>query len=256
MDRDRHLAVTDAAHLDPVGSPRRRTDRAAHHAGIAAIAAEPADPDRRRASPRRPARRRNAELAGHVEAARTAAATHRLDQHAGRSATANAQRFDQQGVGRNLGFEIAEIAKVVNRHDFVTGKAGGDDIAEYRGGDIAAGAAVAAKAAKPESERGGRPLGRGDPAADVDSARSAAAANRLGDHAVAARAAGKGVAGARQRDDPAVARPAAEAADADRSAARGAGRQRDRSGHIEAARTATAADGLGGDTGRFSPVVW
>src|SRR5690606_24410434 len=110
--------------------------------------------------------------------------TDRLDQHAGRAAGAQALLADHQIRKVRLGLRAFEQRQVEHRRRGVGFEAGRDDIAVDRRGDVAAIAAVAAEPAEAEPDAARIALRRGEPAADVDAALAAAAADRLHGDAV------------------------------------------------------------------------
>ena len=90
-----------------------------------------------------------------------------------------------------------------------------------------------------------------NPAGDVEAARAAAAADRLGEHAVAALALSVGRAGDADVDRAGRAAAAARAADPDVDSAGAGSGAADRSSDVEAAGAAAAAERLGDDAARL-----
>ena len=129
---------------------------------VAAAAARAADPDGNAAGAGAGA----VDRTGDVEAARAAAAAQRLGDDAARIVAQ--RRSGDQEIGRN-----GDVAIDVDR-------------------DVVGVAAEPARAADPDIDRAGALAGKRDAGRDVEPASAAAAADRLGQHAVAVVAAGIG----------------------------------------------------------------
>ena len=218
------------------------------------------------------------ESAGDVEGARAAAAADRLGDEAGRliamsgdrfsagvdpigiaataarSAKANANRAARDAADRQIAVDVerARAAAAAGRLDEDAARLvaqrldGVIDVA----GDRIARAAAAARTAEADRNAERRRSAESQIAADVEAARTAAAADRLDDHAVGLVAMGQDGAVGRTDDHAAGTRAAARSAKADRDSARESARGLDIAADIIAARSAAAADRLDNDAGR------
>src|SRR5205085_9564052 len=130
--------------------------------------------DRGRAARAGAADGRDRHGAGDVYAACAAAAANRLDQDAGGTAAAEALLAHHQVGIIVFSLRTLQQRQVEHRNSRVGLEPGRDDVPVHRGSDVSASSAVAAEAAESEADAARIALGRGNPAADVDSAHAAA----------------------------------------------------------------------------------